>query len=77
MRNSRLFEGRDKLIPVERPEETKLSGPNMVILMLGVAALFGGVMNGWSQAPPQLPDGAGKDTVQKACGSCHALTTVT
>jgi hypothetical protein len=32
---------------------------------------------GWAQTPPQLPDGNGKETIQKACGSCHALTTVT
>lgn len=31
----------------------------------------------WPQNQPQLPDGNGKETIQKACGSCHALTTVT
>jgi virginiamycin B lyase len=46
-------------------------------LLLLVAALACGAIPGWSQTTPQLPDGAGKETVQKACGSCHALTTIT
>ena len=31
----------------------------------------------WAQTPAPLPDGSGKETVQKACGSCHTLTTIT
>jgi hypothetical protein len=42
-----------------------------------VAALACWAVAGWAQTAPPLPDGNGKEVVQKACGSCHALTTVT
>ena len=45
---------------------------------LTLATALGSLASAEAQAPPpQLPDGAGKETVQKACGSCHALTAVT
>jgi virginiamycin B lyase len=44
---------------------------------LALAAFTLCVVAGWAQTQPQLPDGNGKETIQKACGSRHALTTVT
>jgi virginiamycin B lyase len=46
-------------------------------LILVLAALLCSAQLGWSQTQPPLPEGAGKETVQKACASCHALSTVT
>jgi virginiamycin B lyase len=46
-------------------------------LTLVVAAVLCCPPPGWSQAQPPLPEGTGKETVQKACTSCHALSTVT
>jgi virginiamycin B lyase len=46
-------------------------------LILVLAALLCCARLGWSQTQPPLPEGAGKETVQKACASCHALSTVT
>jgi virginiamycin B lyase len=46
-------------------------------LMFVLAALLCSAQLGWSQTQPPLPEGAGKETVQKACASCHALSTVT
>jgi virginiamycin B lyase len=46
--------------------------------LLLVVAVFGYLARPTeAQAPPQLPDGDGKEIVQKACVSCHALSTVT
>lgn len=50
---------------------------NSSLPLIFAIALLGCVLPGWSQTPPQLPDGAARETVQKACGTCHALTTVT
>ena len=47
------------------------------LLLFIVAALVCWAPSGWAQTQPQLPDGNGKETIQMACGSCHALTTVT
>jgi virginiamycin B lyase len=46
--------------------------PFFIVAAPVCCALFG-----WGQTPAPLPDGTGKETIQKACGSCHALTTVT
>lgn len=46
-------------------------------LFFVLAAVPGSVVSAQAQTAPQLPDGAGKETVQKACGSCHGLSTVT
>ena len=31
---------------------------------------------GRGQSPPVLPDGAGREIVERACGQCHSLETV-
>lgn len=31
---------------------------------------------GRSQAPPPLPDGPGRELVERTCGQCHSLETV-
>jgi virginiamycin B lyase len=64
-------------MPVEWLNQTKLAAPAKLTLILVVAALAWCAQPGWGQTSPQLPDGNGKETVQKACGSCHAMTTVT
>src|ERR1700723_1591046 len=46
-------------------------------LFFAVAVFICCAVPGWAQTAQQLPDGAGKETVQKACVSCHALSTVT
>jgi virginiamycin B lyase len=50
------------------------SNPMMIV---AAAALLGCAPLSSAQTSAQLPDGNGKETVQKACGSCHALSTVT
>ncbi len=30
----------------------------------------------WGQTPPALPDGTGRETVERACGQCHSLEIV-
>jgi virginiamycin B lyase len=46
-------------------------------LILVMAAFLCCAARSRAQTPPQLPDGNGKETIQKACASCHALSTVT
>jgi virginiamycin B lyase len=46
-------------------------------LILAVAAFLCCTQPGLAQTQPALPEGAGKETVQKACASCHALSTIT
>ena len=68
-----------------RGGRTPLMAPNLTnraatAVLRSVFALVGFsccTFPGWAQTQPQLPDGDGKETIQKACGSCHALTTVT
>jgi hypothetical protein len=45
-------------------------------LILVVAASLCSTPPGLSQTQPPWPEGTGKETVQKACVSCHALGTV-
>jgi virginiamycin B lyase len=64
-------------LPIETPNQRKPAATAGPTLILVVAGLAWGAQPGWGQTSTQLPDGNGKETVQKACGSCHALTTVT
>jgi virginiamycin B lyase len=59
------------------PSQRKPATTARRLPLLVVAAFVCIALPGWSQNPPQLPEGNGKETVQKACGSCHSLTTVT
>ena len=77
MRKSSCHPGQETRMPVKTINQRNLAAPERPTLILVVAALLWCAQSGWSQTSPQLPDGNGKETVQKACGSCHALTTVT
>ncbi len=77
MRKTSSTERHDRFGPFCTRMGPKNHGSNMAHLTLFAAAFFGCVLPGWTQTAPQLPDGNGKAIVLKACGSCHALTTVT
>jgi len=76
MRKTSSFERSGRVAPVYRGEKRKTSGPLAVRLIMTAATTLGCALSGWSQAAPQLPDDNGKETVQKACASCHSLATV-
>ncbi len=59
------------------PNQGKQAAAAGRLLFFAVPAFVCFFLPGLAQNPPQLPDGNGKETVQKACASCHALTTVT
>jgi hypothetical protein len=63
--------------PSATPNQRKPTAVARRSPFLVVAVFVCCAIPGWAQDPPQLPDGIGKETVQKACASCHALTTVT
>jgi len=77
MRNSRCHAEREIRIRTSKPNLRKCSVPQKSQPYIAVAALLCCALPNWAHTPPQLPDGNGKETVQKACASCHALTTVT
>src|SRR5579862_2508883 len=60
---------------VTTPNKGRSASARELFFLAAVVAC--GAIPGWAQTAAPLPDGAGKDTVQKACGSCHALTTIT
>ena len=48
--------------------------PNRAILPILAATMLGCASAAWSQpAPPNFPDGPGKDIVVATCGGCHAI----
>jgi virginiamycin B lyase len=63
--------------PSATPNQRKPTAVARRLPFFAVAVFVYCAVPGWAQDPPQLPDGNGKETVQKACASCHALTTVT
>ena len=77
MSGSRCKKRRDKLAPHFRRNRAREAGSSAAVTILLAATLLGSALAGRAQVPPQLPDGNGKEAVQKACGSCHALSTVT
>jgi virginiamycin B lyase len=58
------------------PRKPAAAARGLLILLVAVALLCC-TQGGLSQTQPVLPGGTGKETVEKACASCHALSTVT
>lgn len=53
------------------------AGPNKPLLLFAAATILCSALPARAQTAAQLPDGNGKEIVQNACASCHALSTVT
>jgi virginiamycin B lyase len=76
MRGSRCRTGRNIKRVTTRNQRSRAAAAGRGLILV-VAPFLCSTQLGLAQTQPPLPEGAGKETVQRACASCHALSAVT